>query len=489
MNVSKKIAVSAAIVASVGLSIHASLPEGARSWTTDSDSTANQRPVKVVSIPESSIIDEVIWVVGDEPILKSEVEAMRLQAEEEGIRWPGDPDCAIPEQLALQKLYLHQAAIDSVEVTESEVMQEVDRIINHWIQGIGSREKLEEYRKQSITEMRQEMRETFRDRLMIDKMKRQLVENISVSPADVRRYFNDLPEDSLPFVPTEVEVQILTKTPRIEQEEINRVKNELRSYTDRVTKGETSFATLARLYSEDPGTARRGGELDYTGRGMLDPAFANVAFSLTDPKKVSKVVESEYGFHIIQLIDKRGDKIKVRHILRKPVVAQADVEKAMLRLDSIADDIRSEKFTFEDGATWISDDKDTRNNRGLMTNQKRKSDGTLMQTSKFEMSELANISPELARVVEGLEVGEISKPFKMMNKQTKTVCAIAKLKSRIKTHRASISEDFQVLREIVLNKKKENLIDEWIRNKQKTTYIRIHEDWRDCDFEYPGWVK
>ena len=211
MNISMKIAVSVATVAMVGMSLHATLPGTARSWTSDSDSTANQRPVKVVSIPESSIIDEVIWVVGDEPILKSEVEAMRLQAEEEGIRWTGDPDCAIPEQLALQKLYLHQAAIDSVEVTESEVMQEVDRIINHWIQGIGSREKLEEYRKQSITEMRQEMRETFRDRLMIDKMKRQLVEDINVSPADVRRYFNDLPEDSIPFVPTEVEVLCPTR--------------------------------------------------------------------------------------------------------------------------------------------------------------------------------------------------------------------------------------------------------------------------------------
>ena len=243
------------------------------------------------------------------------------------------------------------------------------------------------------------------------------------------------------------------------------------------------------MKSEDQETKLQGGELPYMGKGELDPAFANVAFSLTDPKKVSKVVESEYGFHIIQLVDKRGDKIKVRHILRKPVVAQKDIDAALLRLDSIADDIRNEKFSFEDGATLISDDKDTRSNHGLMTNQKRNSDGTPMQTSKFEMRELANFSPELARVVDGLEIGEISKPFKMTDRQSKTVCAIAKLKSRIKTHRASISEDFQVLREIVLNKKKENLIDEWIRNKQKTTYIRIHEDWRDCDFEYPGWVK
>lgn len=436
---------------------------------------------------QNNVVDEVIWVVGDEAILKSDVEGLRRDPSWSQIK--GNPYCVIPERLAIQKLFMHQAVIDSIEVTEAQVNNYVDNRINEWVMTAGSKEKLEEYMSMPMSQIREELHDRYKDELTVERMREKLTEDVKVSPAEVRRYFKDIPEDSLPLIPTQVEVEILVQQPNIPDEEINRVKEELRGMADRVTNGGMPFSTLAILNSEDTETKLQGGELPYMGKGELDPAFANVAFSLTDPKKVSKVVESEYGFHIIQLIDKRGDKIKVRHILRKPVVAQADVEKAMLRLDSIADDIRSEKFTFEDGATWISDDKDTRNNRGLMTNQKRKSDGTLMQTSKFEMSELANISPELARVVEGLEVGEISKPFKMMNKQTKTVCAIAKLKSRIKTHRASISEDFQVLREIVLNKKKENLIDEWIRNKQKTTYIRIHEDWRDCDFEYPGWVK
>jgi peptidyl-prolyl cis-trans isomerase SurA len=435
----------------------------------------------------NNTIDEVIWVVGDEAILKSDVEGMRRDPMWSQIK--GNPYCVIPERLAIQKLFLHQAVIDSIEVTDAQINSHVDNRINEMVLSAGSKEKLEEYISMPMSQIREELHYRYKDELTVEKMREKLTEDVKVSPAEVRRYFKDIPEDSLPLIPTQVEVEILVQHPNIPEEEINRVKEELRSFAERVTNGSMPFSTLAILNSEDQETKLQGGELPYMGKGELDPAFANVAFSLTDPKKVSKVVESEYGFHIIQLVDKRGDKIKVRHILRKPVVAQKDIDAALLRLDSIADDIRNEKFSFEDGATLISDDKDTRSNHGLMTNQKRNSDGTPMQTSKFEMRELANFSPELARVVDGLEIGEISKPFKMTDRQSKTVCAIAKLKSRIKTHRASISEDFQVLREIVLNKKKENLIDEWIRNKQKTTYIRIHEDWRDCDFEYPGWVK
>ena len=262
-----------------------------------------------------SVIDEVIWVVGDEPILKSEVEITRLQSEAEGIKWDGDPDCQIPEQIAVQKLFLHQAALDSIEVTESEINQAVDQQINYWLSLPtidGSRERLEQYQRKTISQMRQDMHDDFRDRQLVQKEQQELVKDIEVSPAEVRAYFKDMPTDSLPEIPTTVEVQILTKNPIIEQEEVNRVKNQLREFTERVTKKETSFATLARLYSEDKGTARQGGELGYTGRGLLDPAFANAAFNLTDPNKISKIVETEFGYHIIQLIDRRGDKVNVR---------------------------------------------------------------------------------------------------------------------------------------------------------------------------------
>ena len=302
--------------------------------------TLQQPSDSIASDSLGTIVDEVIWVVGDEAILKSDVEAMRIQGQQDGMHWNGDPDCAIPEQIAVQKLFLNQAIIDSIEVTEADISQGVEQYLENMISVIGSREKLEEYHKKNISQIRADLRESYRERQMVQGMQQKLVKDLTVTPAEVRRYFKDLSQDSIPFVPTEVEVQIITQQPRIEQEEINRIKEELRDYTNRINKGDATFQTLARLYSEDPGTARRGGELDYTGRGTLDPAFANVAFGLTDPKKVSKIVESEFGFHIIQLIDKRGDKIKVRHILRKPVVSDDAIEKSLSRLDTVATALR-----------------------------------------------------------------------------------------------------------------------------------------------------
>ncbi len=434
-----------------------------------------------------NVIDEVIWVVGDEAILKSDVEGMRRDPSWSQIS--GNPYCVIPERLAIQKLFLHQAVIDSIEVSDTQVNSTVEERINDWVMTAGSKEKLEEYMGMSTSQIREELFARYRDEMIVNEMREKLTENVKVNPAEVRKYFKEMPEDSLPLIPSQVEVEIIVRHPDIPQTEIDRVKEELRGYAERVQNGTASFSTLAILYSEDPGSARQGGEMDYVGRGMLDPAFANVAFSLTDPQKISKVVESEYGFHIIQLIDKRGDKIKVRHILRTPEVAQEDIGITLERLDSVADDIRNGKFSFEDGATYISDDKDTRSNHGLMTNVKYTDDGQRIRTSKFEMSELSDVSSELARVVDDMEVGEISRPFKMIYTNMKTVCAIVKLKSRIKAHRANIMEDFQVLQNIVLNKKKEEVLVNWIKDKQKSTYVRINENWRDCDFEYPGWVK
>lgn len=465
-----------------GLSAHA---HKSLSTPANNDSAVNEKDSAITQIPRpvsGSIVDEVIWVVGDEPILKSDVEMTRLQAEAEGVKFRGDPDCSIPEQIAVQKLFLHQAAIDSIEVTESEVLNSIDEQINYWIQLIGSKEKLEEYRKQTVTQMRQQMHDDFKNRQLIQRMKEKLVEDIKVSPAQVREYFHDLPADSIPFVPTEVEVEIITMQPKVSQEEINRIKDELREYTDRVNKGETTFRTLASLYSEDPGSARLGGELDYMGRGMLDPAFANVAFNLTDPKKISKIVESEYGFHIIQLIDKRGDKIKVRHILRKPHVDPEAIDISMNRLDSLANFIREGKVTFEEAASRVSDDKDTKNNRGLMANTSQ----TGMRTSKFQMKDLPT---EVARVVDTLKVNQVSAPFQMINSKGKTTCAIVKLVSRVEGHRATITEDFQVMKDIVTDKEREKVLHDWVVDKIKNTYVRMNDNYKDCEFEYQGWIK
>lgn len=432
--------------------------------------------------PES-VIDEVVWVVGDEPILKSDIEAMRLRAESEGMKWEGNPDCLIPEQLAVQKLFLHQAAIDSIEVTESQISQDIEEQINYWIQlADGSREKLEEYRKQTIAQMRQEMHDEFKNSELIQRMKQKLVEDISVSPSEVRKYFQNLPEDSIPLVPTTVEVQIITMQPKVAVEEVNRVKDALREYTDRVNKGETTFATMARLYSEDVNSARQGGEIGFTPKAVLDPAFANVAFNLTDPNKVSKIVESEFGYHIIQLIEKRGERINVRHILLKPRISREAMEQASLRLDSIASDIREGKFTFDEAATYISDDKDTKRNHGLMANSPDQN----TRTSKFRMQDLPT---EVARAVEGLQVGEMSAPFEMVNSRGKNVCAIIKLKSRVESHRASITEDFQTMKDVVLAKRREQKLNDWVAGKLKSTYVRMNDQYKDCKFQYQGWVK
>ena len=384
----------------------------------------------------------------------------------------------IPERIAIQKLFLHQAAIDSIEVSESEVLSRVEQQTNFYINQIGSKEKMEEYFNKTTTQIREQLRDNIRDGLTVQEMQKKIVGDIKVTPAQVRRYFKDLPPDSIPYVTTQVEVQIITLEPKIPQEEIDRVKGQLREYTDRINSGNTQFSTLARLYSEDPASAKFGGEMDFMGRGMLDPAFANVAFNLTDPKKVSKIVESEFGFHIIQLVEKRGDRIKVRHLLLKPRVSEEDLMAGMARLDSIADDIRNNKFSFEDAALYISSDKDTRNNHGLMPNKET-------GTSKFQMQELP---PEVAKTVDKMNVGEISKAFTMINEKGKEICAIVKLKTRINGHKATITDDYQQLKDVVLEKRRAEKLDKWIREKQKSTYVRIDENWRNCDFKYPGWI-
>lgn len=430
---------------------------------------------------QDNVIDEVVWVVGDEAILKSEVEEARLNALWENRRFDGDPYCMIPEEIAVQKLFLHQAALDSIEVPENEVIQRVDYMTNMYIANIGSREKMEEYFNKTSTQIRETLRENAREGLTVQKMQQKLVGDIKVTPAEVRRYFQKLPQDSIPYIPTQVEVQIITQQPKVPLEEIEDVKRRLREYTDRVNKGE-SFTMLARMYSEDQGSAMNGGELPrFMGRAELDPAFANVAFNLQSPDRVSKIVESEFGFHIIQLIEKRGDRIKVRHILLKPHIPEEALMAANARLDSIADDIRNGLFTFEEAALRLSHDKDTRNNHGLLPNPNT-------NTSKFEMQELP---PEIAKVVDKMKVGEISEAFTMIPANTgKEECVIVKLKSRINGHKATVADDYQNLKNIVLDKRREEVLDKWIREKQKNTYVRINDKWKsNCAFKYPGWIK
>lgn len=437
------------------------------------------------SYAQDNVIDEVVWIVGDEAILKSDVENERLNAQYEGRHFDGDPYCVIPEELAVQKLFLHQAEIDSVEVSEQQVIQDVEQRIAWLTEVIGSKERMEEQYNKTSTQIRETMRENVREGLMVQEMQKKIVGDIKLTPSEVRNYFNNLSQDSIPFIPTQVEVQIITREPKVKEEEIERVKKELRDFTERINKGETTFSTLARLYSEDPGSARMGGEYEkFQGRGELTPEFANVVFNLTDTKKISKVFQTEYGFHIAQLIEKRGDRIRYRHILIKPRIDEEEFDTEIHRLDTLANDIRKGKVTFDEAAAWVSQDKKTRNNHGLLANPQS-------TTSRFEMQQLAGmVSQELAKVVENMQIGEISKPFRMvMVESGKEVCAIVKLKNRIDGHKATISEDYQRLKDIVTQKRSEEKLQKWILEKQKKTYVRINPNWRKCDFKYPEWIK
>lgn len=327
------------------------------------------------------------------------------------------------------------------------------------------------------SDIREMYREQLRNMEMAERMKMNIVGDVKVSPVLVRRYIESLPKDSIPFIPQQVEVQIITMKPQIDLEEIERVKGELREYTERIMSGETSFSTMALMYSQDPGTARRGGELGFVGRGQLQPEFSAVAFNMTDPGKVSKIVETEYGFHIIQLIEKRGDKVNVRHILRKPEHSSENLKAALLRLDSLAMGIREGEMTFDEAVGLYSDDKDTRNNFGIMYNKESAS-------SHFGMDELP---VDVARIIEPLAVGEISQPFAWLLENGKTVCAIAKVKSRTEAHQATFSEDYEVLRQMYQEQLSNERIKEWIKKKQRSTYVRVNKENRNCEFLYPDW--
>lgn len=429
-------------------------------------------------ISQNNIAEEVAWVIGDQLIYKSEIEAMYQQMQYEKTSIKGDPYCVIPERIAIEKLFLHQADLDTIEAQNSMIQQQVDSRLNYYITNLGSKEKVEQYFRKTIPQLREEMSEMWKNQSRIQQVQSSLSKNLKTTPSDVRNYFGSLQQDSIPFVPMQVEVQIITINPIIPRQEIEDVKARLRDYANRVNNGESEFSTLAILYSED-GSSVRGGEIGFMGRGHLEPEYAAVAFNLNDPKKVSKIVETQYGYHIIQLIEKRGDRINTRHILLRPKVSDSDLTAAIGRLDSIRTDILNKKFTFEEAAPVISQDKDTRNSKGVMIND---ATGTI----RFEMSQLPQ---EISREVDKLQPGEISKPFIMKDpKRNRDIVAIVKLTNRIDGHKANLSDDYQLIKSMYEKSAKAKIIADWINKKIDDTYIRIEDGWRDCQFEH-NWIK
>ena len=437
----------------------------------------------VARAQNNNVLDEVVWIVGDEPILKSDIEMQRLAAEYNRTTIDGDPYVVIPEELAIQKLFLHQAALDSIEVSEADVQSFVDNEVQRQINIAGSERNLENYRNMTMKEIRAQVTKMIIDQYKMTRVRDKIIGDYTATPAEVRRYFKNIPQDSLPTIPTQVEIQIINETPFVTPDEVQRVKAELMEYAERVNKGE-SFAMLARMYSRD-GSAVNGGELGFKGRAEFVPEFSSVAFSLTDPKTVSKIVKTEYGYHIIQLIERRGDKINCRHILRTPEISAEETRKTLAHLDSIANLVRTDKMTFEQAVYFYSDDKETRNNHGLMAYTSPE-DGTL--TSRIRMDELHRNYQDIAIVVEQMHVGEISDAFVMRGRNGMNTGAIIKLKNRIPEHKADITDDFQVLTDIVNEKRSEEIVQKWIEEKIKSTYIRIKDDWKRSGYKY-NWLK
>ncbi|MBQ4916712.1 MAG: peptidylprolyl isomerase [Muribaculaceae bacterium] len=430
---------------------------------------------------QNNIVEEVAWVVGDEPIYKSEIEEQYLQMQYERNSIKGNPYCVIPERLAVDKLFLHQAKIDTIEVGDATVMQQVDYRINFYIENLGSKEKVEEYFRKSIPELREQLIEITRNSYVIQQVKDELTKSVKPTPSDVRKFYANLSEDSIPYIPMQVEVQMIKLNPIIPQQEIDDVKARLRDYANQVNTGQSEFSTLAILYSED-GSSVHGGELGLLGKGELVPEYANVAFNLNDTKKASKIVETEYGYHIIQLIEKRGDRVNTRHIILRPKVSDKDLLDAVNRLDSLKKDILAEKFTFEEATQYVSQDKDSKNNKGIMVNNKRG-----VTSTKFEMGDLPQ---EIAKVVDTLKVQQISEPFIMRDPKTeREVVVIVKLTNRIAGHKANMKDDYQTIKSLYEEKTKSSIIANWIAKKQKETFVRIEDGWRNCEFEYDGWLK
>ncbi len=425
----------------------------------------------------SNIVDEIVWVVGDEAVFRSDIEEQIQQLRIEGGTLPPNPYCVLPEQLAVEKLYLHQGKLDTIEPPEAQVNQQVERRMDFFVAGLGSKERVEQYFRKPYNDLRQQLRDVMRTQYIISSVQESLTKDVKATPSLVKKYFAALPEDSIPYVPLQVEVQIIMVYPTVPQQEIDAIKDRLRDYSERVNKGEADFSTLAVMYSED-GSNMQGGELGFHGRADWVPEFSNVAFQLSDPKKVSRIVETEYGYHIIQFIDKRGDQVNVRHILLRPHVSATELEAARLNLDSLRKEIVRGTFTFDEAAQYASHDKDTRKNKGIMMNQNTGS-------NRFEMQDLP---PEVATHIENMQPGDLSEAFVMKDpKRNQDVVAVVRLTKRSPGHRATLSEDYNMIKEMYLAARKKEVIDNWVEKKIKNTYIRIEDGWDNCEFQYKGW--
>lgn len=430
-----------------------------------------------VNAQQPQVIDQIAALVGRNMILQSDIENQYINYRMQGIINGSGPEvkCSILEDMLFQKLLVAQAEVDSVVVDDAQVNAELDRRIGTFINQFGSQEKLEQYYNKSITEIKSELFNVIKEQLLAQQVQQQIISDVSVTPSEVKAYFRSLPKDSIPQVKMEYIIQQLVKNPPISVEEKIRVKEELFNLRKRILNGE-NFSTMAILYSEDPGSAKKGGELGFYGRAQLYPEFEAVAFKLKEGE-VSDIVETEAGYHIIQMIERKGDYINVRHILLVPKVSPADLQKARKELDSIALLIRNDSISFDDAVTKYSDDKN-KNNGGYLLNQ-------YTGSTSFEAEQL---DPQVAFVVDKLKVGKISNPVPMKTDKQKDAYRILYLKDKTKSHRANLDEDYPKIQQWALQQKQKKVVDEWVNEKSQRTYIKINDDFKQCSFHY-NWLK
>lgn len=413
------------------------------------------------------IIDQVAAVIGNKILLKSEIETQYEQIVDQGNTASEELKCRITDQLLINKLLLNQAILDSIEVSDGQVDNELDRRIAYMVNQIGSEAKLEEYYEKSILEIRDEFKPLIKEQLLIQSMQANVTKNITVSPADVKEFYNSIPPDSLPFINAEMEyAQIVINVP-VSAEEKTTVREKLETYRQRVIKGE-DFSTLAILYSQD-GSARNGGELGFVNRGDLVPEFESVAFKLRN-NEVSEVVETKFGFHIIQLIERRGEQINVRHILIKPSFGAVDINRTFTKADSIYKLIKSDSLTFSEAAQRFSDDNESRFNGGNVVNQKS-------GTTRFEADE---VDPAVFFQLDKMTEGEISAPIQSLSAEGNTAFRILFLKTRSAPHKANLTTDYQRIQLATTTEKENKALIDWVKKKKSITFIQVTEDLKVC---------
>ncbi len=425
---------------------------------------------------QSLILDRVVAVVGEFVILQSDIESLNLQNKAQGVNLPGDEKCAILENFLGEKLLLNQAKIDSIEVSESSVEMELDNRLSYFISMIGSPEALEEYFGKTILEIKEDMRKAVRDASVTRQMQSTITGEVTVTPSEIREYYNGLSRDSIPYIDSKVELSQITRYPPVDEAAIFEVKQTLLDLRRRILDGE-KFTTLAVLYSEGP-SASQGGEIGFMGKGELDAEYAKAAYSLK-AGGVSTIVESSFGYHIIQLIERHEERVNTRHILMKPKVKPESIRTTTRKLDSIANLVRTDSVEFDLAARIFSQDKNTAVNGGIMVNP-----GT--NTTAFMDDEL---QPAEFIALRDLKVGEITEAFKSEDENGKEVYKIVRLRNRSSPHRASLKEDYMVLKELAMGMKKQEVFQQWIDEKIGETYINVDNSFAGCDFSRKGWVK